>query len=172
MTGGPAFTPSQTSGPYVSLVLTSVEEWAGSPAQPTVRLVGQVFDGAGRGVDDAVLEFWHVDRDGTCPAGAYRRVATDADGRFDVDVADPRADQDGAAGRPHVGVLIMAGGLNRHLLTRAYLPFDDDGDGADDPVLAVVAPERRATLIARDEGDHLRFDVRLQGDDETVFLDG
>ena len=162
----PRFTPTQTPGPYVSLaLLRDVGEWAEPDGAPAVRLVGRVTDGDGRGVEDAVLEVWHGGEE-VCGPGAFRRVPTDANGDYDVAVAAPTASH-GAA--PHLAILLHAGGLSRHLLTRAYLPGDPGN--RDDPVLTSVEPDRRSTLVATAEGDHLRFDIHLQGVGETVFFD-
>ena len=67
-------------------------------------------------------------------------------------------------------VSVLARGLLKRLATRIY--FDDEAEAnAADPVLAAVDADRRDTLIARRDGEAYRFDVRLQGDGETVFFD-
>ena len=80
-------------------------------------------------------------------------------------------DTNGKPQAPHILVAVFARGMLRHLYTRIY--FGDDAANAADPVLALVPADRRATLIAqREPGKPLyRFDLRLQGDDETVFFD-
>jgi protocatechuate 3,4-dioxygenase, alpha subunit len=144
-------TPSQTVGPFFSLGLCRSpqnEVVAGG----SVRLVGQVLDGAGDPVPDAVVELWQPD-DG---ATRWGRCGTDTDGRFEFVTETPR---DGYA-----DVLVFARGLLKHLVTRCYFePFDD-------PMLAELDPSDRETLIARPDGDQLRFDIRLQGDRQTVFF--
>ena len=75
----------------------------------------------------------------------------------------------GRATLPHLELTVFARGLLRHLATRIYFPDEAAANDAD-PVLALVDPDRRATLIARAEGDVLHFDVRLQGAGETVFF--
>ena len=70
---------------------------------------------------------------------------------------------------PHLEVAVFARGLLRHLLTRIYFP-DEEAANAADPALQAVEPERRHTLVARDDNGVLRFDVRLQGEEETVFF--
>jgi protocatechuate 3,4-dioxygenase alpha subunit len=50
--------------------------------------------------------------------------------------------------------------------------FEDEPANAGDPILAVVPEARRQTLVARRTGDsHYRFDVVMQGPNETVFFD-
>jgi protocatechuate 3,4-dioxygenase alpha subunit len=142
-------TPSQTVGPFLSIGLP----WADGPvADPDgVTVGGLVLDGAGEPVPDALVETWHPD------PPAFARAATGDDGAWSVRV--PAA--------PFLTVHVFARGLLRHLTTRAYLGVLPD----DDPVLALVPAERRATLLAAPAGDGYRFDIRIQGDDETVFFD-
>jgi protocatechuate 3,4-dioxygenase alpha subunit len=71
---------------------------------------------------------------------------------------------------PHLNLTVHARGLLRHLVTRVYFA-DEEAANAADPVLQKVEPARRPTLIARQEGGVFRFDVRLQGEGETVFFD-
>jgi protocatechuate 3,4-dioxygenase alpha subunit len=145
-------TPSQTVGPFLEIGLP----WAEGPVADAagVRIAGRVLDGAGAPVPDALVETWHAD------PPAFARAATDDDGAWEVRV--PRA--------PFVAVHVFARGLLRHLTTRAYLGALPAGD----PVLALVPPDRRATLLAEETDDGFRFDIRLQADPpdgETVFFD-
>ena len=141
-------TPSQTVGPYLSLGLP----WEDGPvADPDgVRIAGRVLDGAGEPIVDALVEAWHHD------PPAFARCPTDDDGRWHIVV--PPA--------PHYAIHVLARGLLRHLTTRVYLEAP-----AGDPVLANVPEDRRDTLLAERTGDGYRFDIRLQGDRETVFFD-
>ena len=66
-------------------------------------------------------------------------------------------------------MLVFARGLLRHQLTRLYFP-DEEAANAADPVLSALAPADRATLVAAADGDGLRFDIRMQGDSQTVFF--
>ena len=76
----------------------------------------------------------------------------------------------GSLQAPHLAIGILARGLLTRLVTRLY--FEDEPSNGDDPVLALVPAERRSTLVARRiDGDRYRFDVKLQGDGETVFFD-
>lgn len=114
-----------------------------------IRIEGQVLDGAGDPVPDAILEVSDGEQFGRC--------ATDAEGAFHFTVRATR----------HLDVLVFARGLLRHLATRMYFP----GAAVDgDPVLERVEPERRHTLVAVATEGGLRFDIRLQGKDETVFI--
>ena len=138
-------TPSQTVGPYLAIGLP----WDDGPvADPDgVRVSGVVYDGAGEPVPDALVETW-------CPEpAAFARCATDDQGRWHVVV--PPA--------PYLAVHVFARGLLRHLTTR--ICFDEAA------VPDAVPADRRATLMPRPSGDGYRFDIRIQGDGETVFFD-
>ena len=154
-------TPSQTVGPFFGFALPfpagadAVEP--GSPG--AVRIEGQLIDGAGDPVPDGLLEAWHGDQ--------FARCGTDPEGTFHFVVRKPAPALDGHA--PHLDVAVFARGLLRHLLTRIYFP-DEEAANADDPAMLAVEPERRHTLVARDDSGVLRFDVRLQGEEETVFF--
>jgi len=155
-------TPSQTVGPFFGFALPFAGD-ADANASAPLRIQGQVFDGAGAVVPDAILELWHSD--------AFVRCATDPVGRYRVTLPRPRATAgpDGSRQAPHLEVSVFARGLLRHLETRIYLP-DEEAANAADPMLALVDPARRDTLVARREGAALRFDIRLQGVSETVFF--
>lgn len=172
-------TPGQTVGPFFGYALPfdrgSELVPPGSPG--AIRLHGVVTDGAGKPVPDALLEIWQADADGNVPtaSGALRRdgwtftgwgrAATDDEGHYSFTTVLPGAVNPGAA--PFIMVTIFARGLLNRLFTRAYLPGDQV---ADDPVLAALPPDRRHTMIAESDDTGLRFDISLQGEDETVFL--
>lgn len=157
-------TPSQTVGPFFGFALPfDGDADAVAPPEIGSLINGQVMDGTGTPVPDAILEIWHGD--------AFVRCATDASGRYRVTIAKPQVTR-GPAGTtpaPHLEVSVFARGLLRHLATRMYFP-DEEGANAADPMLALVDPARRATLVARRDGSGLRFDIRLQGAAETVFF--
>ena len=144
-------TPSQTVGPFFAIGLCR-EAQNEVVHGGTARIRGQVLDGGGDAVPDAVVELWQRGDDGT----QWGRCGTDADGWFEFVTERP---PDGVA-----DVMVFARGLLRHLATRCYFP------GASDDVLEELDADDRETLVAREEGGVLRFDIRLQGDRQTVFF--
>ena len=144
-------TPSQTVGPYFSIGLVR-EDQKNVVEGGSVSVVGRVLDGAGDPVPDAVVELWQRGDDGT----RWGRSGTDAEGRFEFVTDTP---PDGYA-----DVLVFARGLLKHLVTRCY--FSDVGDA----VLSALDRAARETLVAVPEEGALRFDIRLQGDRQTVFF--
>ncbi|MDK1471894.1 protocatechuate 3,4-dioxygenase subunit alpha [Streptomyces sp. 549] len=186
-------TPSQTVGPFYGYALPFAGGGDIAPAghRDTVTLHGHVYDGAGAPVPDAIIETWQAAPDGST-AGApgslrhdpvtgavigrdgirftgFGRVATDADGHWAARTLAPGPHREGAV--PYLALVVFARGLLHHLHTRCYLPEHAAGLAAD-PVLGSLPEQRLATLLARQEEDRVhRFDIRLQGDGETVFLD-
>ncbi|WP_219418329.1 protocatechuate 3,4-dioxygenase subunit alpha [Pseudonocardia nigra] len=175
-------TPSQTVGPFLSIGLTWLEGHKvvpdGTPG--AIRISGVVTDGVGEPVIDGMIETWQADPDGRFdhpddPRGAsgsgfrgFGRCATDAEGRYEIVTVKPGALGDGQA--PHIDVSVFARGLLDRLVTRIYFP-DETAANAADPLLASLPAERATTLVAQDAGvGELRFDIRLQGEGETVFL--
>jgi protocatechuate 3,4-dioxygenase alpha subunit len=191
-------TPSQTVGPFFKYGLTPEGKYDWNDAFTSnlvtpdasgerIRVEGRVFDGDGAPVPDAMLEIWQADSQGrfvdpqdkrALPNTRFRgfgRCGTDADGgyAFDTIKPGPVPDPDGKPQAPHLVLAVFARGMLRHLYTRIY--FADEAGNAADPVLALVPAERRATLIAeRQTGGGsavYKLDLRLQGDNETVFFD-
>ena len=181
-------TPSQTTGPFVAISFehTQVTEIAPpnvSGDRYTIR--GRVIDGDGKGVDDAVIETWQANAHGKyahpedtreklleADFKGFGRLLTNAQGGFKFSTIKPgRVPGPGdTLQAPHLVVIVFMRGLLKHLVTRVYFP--DDAANAADPILALVPPERRSTLIARDAGDGaLEWNIMLQGKDETVFFD-
>jgi protocatechuate 3,4-dioxygenase alpha subunit len=175
-------TPSQTVGPFLSLGLTWPEGYLvvppGTPG--AIRIAGVLTDGAGAPVGDGQIETRQADADGRFdhpddPRGAswsgfrgFGRCATDAEGRFEIITVKPGLLGDGQA--PHIDVTVLARGLLDRVVTRIYFP-DEAAANAADPLLGSLPPERAATLVAQEAGQgELRFDIRLQGEGETVFL--
>jgi protocatechuate 3,4-dioxygenase alpha subunit len=144
-------TPSQTVGPFGHIGLSESfgNDLVPPDAPDAVRISGTVFDGAGAPVIDAVVEIWSE--------GAIARSETMDGGLFTFVARKPEA-------APYLVLAVFARGLLKHVVTRMYFP------GEADPVLEAVDPSRRNTLVAVEEPDGLRFDIRLQGDDETVFF--
>jgi protocatechuate 3,4-dioxygenase alpha subunit len=190
-------TPSQTVGPFFAYGLTSNGQYDWNDAFTSnlvtpdasgerIRIEGQVFDGDGAVVPDCMIEIWQADAQGrfadpqdkrALPNAAFKgfgRCGTNPKGEFAFDTIKPGAvpGPDGKPQAPHILVAVFARGMLVQNYTRIY--FDDEAANADDPVLALVPADRRATLIARrSQGGSAsyRFDLRLQGDDETVFFD-
>ncbi len=143
-------TPSQTVGPFYTIGLVDDGRPQNELAAEGIELAGRLFDGEGAPIPDGLIEAWDAG------GGRWGRSGTDGDGRFSF-----RVPRDAA----HLELYVFARGLLRHQWTRVYL-----GDAADDDVLAGVDPARRGTLLARSEADGLRFDIRMQGNDATVFF--
>jgi protocatechuate 3,4-dioxygenase alpha subunit len=175
-------TASQTAGPYLHIGLAPQRVALDAPAplvldgesssKERIRVEGRILDGAGAVVRDALIEYRHTDDDGRYRQ-AWGRACSDFDsGEFAFDTVRPGADASGQA--PHVLLWIVARGINLGLHTRMYFA-DNAALHATDPVLQALAPPRRATLIAartnRDTLAVYRFELRLQGADETVFFD-
>jgi protocatechuate 3,4-dioxygenase alpha subunit len=170
-------TPSQTVGPFYGYALPFPRGGEMAPAghdSTVITVHGRVLDGAGEPVPDALLEIWQPAPDGS-RAGApgslrrdgvtftgFGRVATEPDGHYVLRTLPP-------GGVPYLSVCVFARGLLHHLFTRVYLPGPEQDA---DPLLAALSAERRSTLIAEETAERAyRFDIRLQGDGETVFLD-
>ncbi len=139
-------TPSQTVGPFFGFALPFEGDAVAEP--DAIRVEGQLLDGAGEPVGDALVE--------ASQGGQFARCRTDGEGAFHFLIAKPD--------EGFFDIVVFARGLLRHLNTRMYFP------DAEDAVLSAVAAARRRTLVARREGEVLRFDIRLQGEDESVFF--
>lgn len=184
-------TPSQTVGPFYSIGLTDramntlVSD--DTPGQ-RIRIEGQVIDGDGNPVPDAMIEIWqanaagrynHPDdkqekpldqsfsgwgRSGSEPSGSYF---------FETIKPGPVPASAESAQAPHINVIVFARGMLVHAFTRIY--FSDEPANETDSVLNSIDKGRRQTLIAkrREENEKViyRFDIRLQGKNETVFFD-
>jgi protocatechuate 3,4-dioxygenase alpha subunit len=175
-------TPGQTIGPFFGYALPYERdsELVAPTRADAIRLHGRVLDGAGDPVPDALVELWQAGSDGAVSheVGSlhrdgytftgWGRAATDRTGRFQFSTVVPGATVRGGA--PYFALAVFARGLLDRLFTRAYLP-GDDATLAADPLLSSVDPARRSTLVARSDDRGFVFDVRLQGDGETVFLD-
>lgn len=191
VTATDGLTPSQTIGPFFAYGLTpGPYGYAYSEVHrtdltgpditgDTIVIEGQVFDGNGAPVHDALIEIVQADAGGayaTAPRNdgftGHGRAGTGAGGpggdtRFEFRTVKPGSTVPGHA--PFVTVIVTMRGLLNHFITRAY--FADD-DHAGDPVLAQVPQERRATLIAAlASPGRYRFDIHMQGPNETVFFD-
>jgi protocatechuate 3,4-dioxygenase alpha subunit len=186
-------TPSQTVGPFFHLGLDR-PEWgdltAGKPAGERIAIEGRVIDGDGAPVPDAMIELWQAnaagrynhpeDRQEDKPFDpnfrGFGRVATDGEGRFRVATIKPGPvpGRGNALQAPHINLAVFARGMLIHLYTRIY--FADEPLNTGDPLLSSIEdPAVRGTLLARraDAGSPAvwHFDIVLQGEHETAFLD-
>ena len=188
-------TPSQTAGPYVHIGL--MPSFAGIPdiyenqlgespiadgaKGEVIEIVGSIYDGTGWAMRDALFESWQADasgkfagQDGADPkVSGYCRFAADGEtGEYTLKTVKPGAvsGRGGQVHAPHISLWIVARGINIGLQTRIY--FEDE-DNSNDPLLNRIEQRQRVdTLIAKKTADgKYRFDVRLQGEGETVFLD-
>ena len=195
-------TPSQTAGPYVHIGLTPnfaeirgvYEADPGStmltPDTKGNRIIiaGRIIDGSGAVVNDALLELWQADADGSyaAPMGpnsnsapaftGWGRQPTNAEGAFTFETIKPGPvpGPDGKPMAPHVNLWIVARGINIGLQTRLYFEDEAEANATDFVLNKIMDPRRRQTLIARKEdGPVPRYvlDIHLQGDKETVFFD-
>jgi protocatechuate 3,4-dioxygenase, alpha subunit len=173
-------TASQTIGPYWHLIENP--DWAdltrfGAPGE-RIALLGTITDGDGMPVSDACVEIWQASPPADGTWDGFGRTATDAQGRYRFITLKPgpipAASGTNQMQAPHIAITIFARGLLRGLNTRAY--FDGEALNARDPLLETLPPRRRATLLAAPLGAQegmpaWQLDIRLQGGEETVFLD-
>jgi protocatechuate 3,4-dioxygenase alpha subunit len=193
-------TPSQTAGPYVHIGLTpnfcdipgvyatdlGTTMTNDKTAGERISVTGRIFDGAGAVVRDAVVEIWQADSTGlyNSPSemrgsadpnfAGWGRCATRAeDGIYAFGTIKPGCVpfKDGRSMAPHISFWIVARGINIGLHTRMYFPEETVTNDADPLLLRIEHRERVATMIAARDGSTYTFDIRLQGDRETVFLD-
>jgi protocatechuate 3,4-dioxygenase alpha subunit len=179
-------TPSQTVGPFLAIVLP----WPDGPdvvppgTPDAVLISGRLLDGAGEPVVDGLIETWQADPQGRFahpddPRGpgasgfrGFGRCPTAADGGFRIRTSKPGPlpAGDGGVEAPHLDVSVFARGLLARLVTRIYFP-DEPAANAADPVLATLDPDERHRLVAVPQPDGgLRFDIHLQGAEETPFF--
>lgn len=195
----PKESASQTAGPYVHI--GCVPSFAGLEGRgpdlgaammtdttrgERIAVEGYVYDGAGAPLRDALLEIWQADADGLYASPTETRGTADpaftgwgrqpTDGetglyRFETIKPGRVPWPDGRMQAPHLSLWLVARGINLGLATRIY--FADEAEAnAEDPLLARLdLPSRARTLMAEREGDMYRFNIHLQGPDETVFLD-
>jgi protocatechuate 3,4-dioxygenase alpha subunit len=183
-------TTSQTVGPYFTIGLDPLNRSEiASPqiAGERITVQGQVLDGDGEPVPDALLETWQADAQGKYvdPEGSegeagktkffgFGRIPTDENGRFRFTTIKPGpvGGPEGTTQAPHIVVSIFMRGLLTRLITRIY--FFGDARNEKDYVLNLIEPTRRSTLMARpatEDKNVFRWNVHLQGENETVFFD-
>jgi protocatechuate 3,4-dioxygenase alpha subunit len=168
-------TANQTIGPYWNLIEDPT--WAdltrfGADGERII-LTGRVFDGTGATVTDAAIEIWQTSPPASDIFPAFGRARTDGNGsfRFITLKPGPVAGLGNTQQAPHVAVSIFARGLLTGLTTRLY--FQNEPLNETDPILSMIEDEaQRGTLIARKVSDDTwQLDIRLQGDNETVFME-
>jgi protocatechuate 3,4-dioxygenase, alpha subunit len=163
----PGHTASQTVGPFLHIALADPEARFAVPAGSHGAIVvrGRLTDGNGDPIPDGLIETWQVD-------GRFARSATDDDGAWEIHTTKPPSapTRDGTPQAPHLVLSVFARGLLDRVVTRLYFG-DEDAANATDPTLGVVDEARRHLLVAAPDGDgSYRFDIRLQGEDESVFF--
>ncbi len=125
-----------------------------------IRVTGQLLDGDDQPIGDGMIEAWDA-------AGRrWGRSGTDAQGAFSFVIAKPAAQGREA---PRLDLHVFARGLLKHQLTRMYFP-DEPEANASDPVLSLLPEADRALLVAEQEDGAVRFDIRMQGERQTVFF--
>jgi protocatechuate 3,4-dioxygenase, alpha subunit len=174
-------TASQTAGPYWHLI--DFPEWAdllradgpnASVEGERIAVEGRITDGDGAACADVMVEIWQADPRGSYEGAfhGYGRCATDQDGRFRFVTLKPgpvRAEGN-AFQAPHIAISLFARGLLKQLVTRLY--FAGEPLNEQDAILNAIPAERRGTVLARRGADGTwRLDLRLQGEEETVFLE-
>ena len=180
-------TPSQTVGPFFAIGLP----FAGGPeAVPAgtpgrIRITGVIRDGDGAPIPDHVVEAWQADPTGRFAdlhghggpseldgfRGFARYAVEDGDGTFEIFTVKPGPvpGPGGSVQAPHIDLTLFARGMLHRCVTRIYFA-DEEQANSGDPVLQSVPAERRQTLLAEPIDGGYRFDIRLQGGDETVFF--
>lgn len=192
--------PSQTAGPYVHIGcmpnFSGIEIYGGDLGSSMktgpvkgeeIIITGVVHDGMGTPVRDAMIEIWQADAQGLYNSASETRGQADPNftgfgrspghpetGEFRFETVKPGRVPypDGRLQAPHATLWIAARGINTGLQTRLY--FDDEADAnAVDPVLSRIEHRSRVTtLLAKKQGaGAYRFDIHLQGPDETIFFD-
>ena len=191
----PGITPSQTVGPFYAYGLTPNGKYAWNDAFTSnlltpdvtgdkIRIEGVIYDGDGKVVPDAVLEIWQADAQGRfadpqdtrgLPNSSFKgfgRSGTTDAGEYSFDTIKPGAVPgiDGKEQAPHIVMAVFGRGMTMQSMTRIY--FEDEAATADDAVMNLVPADRRATIIAKKTALGVyRFDIHLQGANETVFFD-
>ncbi len=187
MSPGP--TPSQTVGPFFhdALLDRDLSKLVPADHPEAIRIEGAIYDGAGEPVPDAMVEIWQANKSGRYdhPAddredlpldedfSGFGRSGTDDGGGFSFVTIKPGPvpGPDGRTQAPHIMVSVFARGLLKRLLTRIYFPDEEEANAVDPVLSSVEVQDLRRTLIASEEGGVLRFDIHLQGDEQTAFFE-
>ena len=188
-------TPSQTVGPYFSMCLFALGQNVLVPPEATesrrIRVLGSVYDADRKAMDDALLEVWQADSEGVyrhpldgragdrqgSPFSGFGRAVIEQDTlEYSFETIKPGCvpAPDGSLQAPHLSLIVQGRGILRPLFTRAY--FADEAEGNERDFVLRAVPGGRgqslvASLVSRDPIPVYRFDIHLQGPDETVFFD-
>ncbi len=177
-------TPSQTIGPYYAIGLTRSTthiEYTGAVSNTVsgdgerIIIRGKVFDGDGQAVEDAMVEIFQADANGNASnadfLGLARSETGDSeDASFTFNTIKPGSPEKGEA--PYIAVIVYLRGLLLHTYTRIYFS-DEKESNLQDPVFRQLPVDRRDTLIATRELSkqaRYRFDIHMQGENETLFF--
>jgi protocatechuate 3,4-dioxygenase, alpha subunit len=182
-------TASQTVGPYfhIGLPWDDGADLVSADHPGMIRLAGTLTDGEGNPVDDGMIEIWQANQAGRYAHPeddredvpiedgfkGFGRSQTDETGQYEFRTVKPGPvpAPDGRMQAPHIEVGVFARGLLQRVVTRVYFPDEPQANAAD-PLLGSIGDDAlRSTLVAVAEDGTLRFDIRLQGDGETAFLD-
>lgn len=174
-------TGTQTVGPFFHYGLVDrgdvmLIRGGSLPPGERIHVFGTVYDGAGQPVNDALIEIWQADGEGRFHTeraetdfDGFGRFATGEKGEFRFETLKPGRIDDGESHAPHLDLHFFSRGMLHTLFTRLY--FDDERNEGD-ALLQQVPEARRSTLVAKKRGEsEYRFDIHLQGADETVFFE-
>lgn len=179
-------TPSQTVGPFFHYAMIRPEENILTNKETKghkISLTGTIYDGDGEPIPDAMIEIWQADANGIFKHESdpkhknadpnfkgFGRAETVKNGHYFFETVKPaKSALDDDTQSPYIRLRVFARGMLTHATTRLY--FSDE-DNSNDPILNSLSKERQSTLIATLEPPHTyRFDIRVQGDKETVFFD-
>ena len=185
----PEPTPSQTVGPFFhDALLDKDRSQLVAPDHPdSIRIEGTIYDGAANPVSDAIVEIWQANGAGRYndprddredlpldseTFSGFGRSGTDAGGKFSFVTVKPGPvpGPDGGMQAPHIMVSVFARGLLKRVVTRIYFPDEQEANQNDPVISSIEDGELRRTLVAHERGDGLRFDIHLQGEDQTAFF--
>lgn len=185
----PEPTPSQTVGPFFHDALLDRDRSVLVPADHpgAIRIEGAIYDGAGEPVLDAMVEIWQANESGRYDHptddredlpldrdfSGFGRSGTDDGGGFAFVTVKPGLvpGPEGRTQAPHIMVSVFARGLLKRLVTRVYFPDEEEANAVDPVLSSIEDQDLRETLIAREEAGVLRFDIHLQGDEQTAFFE-
>jgi len=182
-------TPTHTTGPFAHIGL-SRDPAQNIMATPDVsgehiKIEGHIFNAQGTPAPDAIIELWQANSHGRYKHpednqdkpldpdfSGFGRAATDKEGQFSFNTIKPGQvpGRGNTLQAPHINVNVFASGLMTHVITRLY--FSDEATNEADPLLSSIEDESRTmTLIAQKTATGYKFDIYLDGPNETAFFD-